>query len=172
MIATRCAPAALAVLAAIAVVTLAFADTLRASTSADRSNLDRGRYLVKIGGCNDCHTTGYTRAGGQVDEKEWLTGHAVGFRGPWGTTYPPNLRLYVRSMNEDQWVARTKRGESRPPMPWFSLRAMTEGDLRAMYRYIRALGAAGEPAPAYVPPTAEPQTPFILLAPQPAKAGG
>jgi len=24
---------------------------------------------------------------------EWLLGSAIGWRGPWGTTYPPNLRL-------------------------------------------------------------------------------
>lgn len=29
---------------------------------------------------------------------------------------------------------------------------MSETDLRALHRYSRALGAAGSPAPAYVPP--------------------
>ena len=37
-------------------------------------------------------------------------------------------------------------------MPWFNVRAMSDGELRAIYRYVKAAGPAGEPAPAYVPP--------------------
>ena len=25
----------------------------------DKKTADRARYIIKIGGCNDCHTTGY-----------------------------------------------------------------------------------------------------------------
>src|SRR4051794_39593567 len=53
----------------------------------------RGKYLVQIGGCNDCHTAGYAQNGGQTPTTDWLTGLPVGFRGPWGTSYPANLRL-------------------------------------------------------------------------------
>ena len=64
----------------------------------------RGRYLVQIAGCNDCHTPGYAPAGGKVEEKLWLTGDQLGYRGPWGTTYPSNLRLLVKDMTADQFV--------------------------------------------------------------------
>ena len=47
---------------------------------------DRGRYVVTIAGCNDCHTPNYGLGGGKVDEKQWLTGDSLGWRGPWGTT--------------------------------------------------------------------------------------
>ena len=43
----------------------------------------RGKYLVQIAGCNDCHTPGYTSSAGKVDEKLWLTGDQLGWRGPW-----------------------------------------------------------------------------------------
>jgi hypothetical protein len=46
-------------------------------------------------------------------------------------------------------------------MPWVSLRAMTDEDLRALWRYVRALGPAGEPAPAYVPPGQAPLGPVV-----------
>jgi mono/diheme cytochrome c family protein len=51
--------------------------------------LERGKYLVTIGGCNDCHTPGYLLSEGKTPEALWLTGSSFGWRGPWGTTYPP-----------------------------------------------------------------------------------
>ena len=129
---------------------------------------DRGRYVVTIGGCNDCHTPGYGLSGGKTPEKDWLVGDSLGWRGPWGTTYPANLRLYMQDLSEKEWVQKAKTLETRPPMPWFALHEMTETDLRAIYRYIRALGPAGSPAPAYVPPNQEPKPPFVLF-PAPPK---
>ena len=85
----------------------------------------------------------------------------LGFRGPWGTTYPPNLRLTESKMREDAWVKYAKALKTRPPMPWFNLNAMSEPDLRAMYRYIRNLGPTGKPAQAYLPPDKEPKPPYI-----------
>ena len=43
--------------------------------------VERGRYLVRITGCNDCHTAGYAPSGGKVPEAQWLTGDALGWRG-------------------------------------------------------------------------------------------
>ena len=62
-----------------------------------------------------------------------------------------------------QWmiIARTK--EMRPPMPWFALRAMSDADLRAIYRYIRHLGPGGQPAPAYLPSGQAPKPPFVTF---------
>lgn len=123
--------------------------------------VERGRYIISIAGCNDCHTHGYPEAGGKIPESKWLTGDALGFRGPWGTTYPPNLRDRVLKMTEEQWVKFARTAELRPPMPWWALRAMTDADLRAVHRFIVSLGPAGMPAPAYVPPGHEPKPPFI-----------
>ena len=87
----------------------------------------------------------------------------MGWRGPWGTTYASNIRLYMQNLSEAQWIQVSRSVEFRPPMPWFVLREMTEQDLRAIYRFIRTLGPAGEPAPAYVPPGQEPPHPYILF---------
>ena len=124
-----------------------------------KPDVQRGRYLVQITGCNDCHTPGYFEAAGKVDEKLWLTGSTFGWRGPWGTTYPSNLRLVVPTLTEAQWLKHARK-EWRPPMPWFALRDMSDQDLRAIYRYIKHLGPAGGPAPAYVPPDKQPNPPF------------
>jgi len=111
--------------------------------------------------------TGYAPSNGKVDEKLWMTGDALGWRGPWGTTYAANLRLVAQSMPEDVWVKRA-RSELRPPMPWFNLRDMRERDVRAIYRYLKYVGPAGQPAPAYVPPDKEPKPPFVQF-PAPPK---
>jgi mono/diheme cytochrome c family protein len=130
---------------------------------AGEKELARGRYLVIIGGCNDCHTAGYAMSNGRVPEKEWLMGDGLGWRGPWGTTYAANLRQYMQPLSEAQWIAKAKSLSTRPPMPWSNVRAMTVPDLRAMYRYIRHLGPGGDPAPAYLPPDKEPPPPFVTF---------
>src|SRR5262245_11736134 len=86
-----------------------------AATVAD--SIERGRYLVKIGGCNDCHTPDYLTKAGDVPEDRWLVGDSLGFSGPWGTTYPANLRRLLRTMDEDDWVEFARTIEMRPPMP-------------------------------------------------------
>jgi len=144
----------------------------KAATSAkgaDTAKLARGRYLVKIAGCNDCHTPGYMASAGKVDEKLWLTGDTLGWRGPWGTTYASNLRLYFDKITEDQWVKIGRSIETRPPMPWFALRDMAEADLRAIHAYAKSLGPAGGPAPAYLPPDKEPKPPFAQFPSPPPK---
>lgn len=117
-----------------------------------RDGVALGRYLVKTAGCNDCHSPGYIQQGGNTPESTWLTGDALGWRGPWGTTYATNLRLFMANMSETQWLSHARSMEPRPPMPWFNVRAMSDADLRAIYRYVRAAGPAGEPAPDAVPP--------------------
>ena len=84
---------ALVIIAALLFAAAAFA--------ADES-IERGRYLIETSGCNDCHTAGYAQAEGKVPEAQWLTGDRLGWRGPWGTTYGTNLRLFVSGLTEAQ----------------------------------------------------------------------
>ena len=153
----------LAVAAAAAMCSVAAAQAQPKSKEVPPApgSVDRGRYLVKTSGCNDCHTPGYASSGGKVPEQQWLTGDKVGWSGGWGTTYPPNLRLALARMTEKQWVDFAHHTQMRPPMPWFALRDMTADDLRAIYRFVRYLGPAGEPAPAYVPPGQAVEGPVI-----------
>jgi mono/diheme cytochrome c family protein len=126
----------------------------------------RGRYLVLTAGCNDCHTSGYALANGRIEESKWLTGDIVGWRGDWGTTYAPNLRLTAARLTAKEFMD-LARSPLRPPMPFFNLRAMTDEDVGAIYAYLRKLGPAGAMAPAYVPPDVTPAGPFVLFPPPP-----
>jgi len=141
---------------------LSFTDITEAR-AADSESIARGKYLVNQAGCNDCHSPGYAFSDGNTPEDSWLTGDAIGWRGPWGTTYSSNLRMIVTKLTQEQWLAHAKSLKTRPPMPWYNLNKMKDEDLRAIYQFIVYLGPAGDPAPAYVPPDQEPKTPYILF---------
>lgn len=131
--------------------------------------IERGRYLVKVSGCNDCHTPGYAQSDGNIPESEWMKGDTLGWRGAWGTTYGSNLRLYMGQLDEEGWLRDAKTMRRRPPMPWFNLNVMSDDDLKAIYHFVRSLGEPGVPAPAYVPPDKEPLQPYAVF-PMPPKS--
>jgi mono/diheme cytochrome c family protein len=146
---------------AAAMTALASCAVAAAPPQPGKNQLERGRHLIRIAGCNDCHTPGYVQKNGQVDEKLWLTGDSLGWAGPWGTTYATNLRLMMANMTERQWLHHARHMEPKPPMPWFNVRAMSDAELKAIYAFTRSLGAAGVPAPAYVPAGQKAQGPVV-----------
>ena len=114
-------------------------------------SVEKGRFLVKKLGCNDCHTAGYLQSKGNIPENKWLTGDTIGWRGPLGTSYGSNLRLLIDAFKEEEWIEMAKTLKSRPPMPHPILNAMDNEDLQAIYLFIRYLGPSGKPAQAYEP---------------------
>lgn len=144
---------------------LAVAVPMMAAASASDISVARGRQVSIVGGCNDCHTAGYDESGGKIDPAKALAGIPVGWKGPWGTTYAVNIRLYVKDMSEDDFVKFARTFKAKPPMPYYNVNAMDEADLRALYRYIKSLGDPGRPMPKALPPGVEPQTPYVVMAP-------
>lgn len=127
--------------------------------------VNHGRYLIITSGCNDCHTDGFMQ-NHSIPESDWLTGSALGWQGPWGTTYPANLRMTAQNLTEDQWVEMLKNRQGMPPMPWPSVNGLRESDAKAMYAYIKSLGPKGERAPLAVAPGIMPKTPYLSMLPQ------
>lgn len=123
----------------------------------------QGKYLFTIGGCNDCHTEGFIQSDGKVPVSEWLKGSTFGWSGPRGTTYPRNLRLFVKDLTVDQWIQKAKTLKRRPPMPWFDLNAMKEDDLRAIYNFIKSLGTPGTQSPDFIPPGMDAPMPHATI---------
>jgi len=157
--------------AGTAIAGAAAAESAAPAPLDDAALVERGEYLVTIGGCNDCHTPGYPESGGTTPKTGWLVGTGIGWHGPWGTTYPANLRLRLQEMDEAGWMKFSAELHTRPPMPDFAVRAMREEDRRAIYRFIRSLGPAGKPAPGYLPPGQQPQAPYVdWVLPPPAEA--
>jgi mono/diheme cytochrome c family protein len=64
---------------ALVLPTVAVADVTEMQSKND---IARGRYIVQLGGCNDCHTPGYAPTNGKVPESSWLIGDSLGWHGP------------------------------------------------------------------------------------------
>jgi mono/diheme cytochrome c family protein len=125
--------------------------------------IKHGEFLIGYGGCNDCHTPGWAQNGGQAPKAALLTGSGMNFQGPWGTTYAPNLRLYVQKLTVKQWIAKLRKLKSRPAMPWWTFRYLSDKDLADMYAYIHTLGPAGQPSHEWVPPGQDAPAPYLKL---------
>jgi opacity protein-like surface antigen len=156
---------------------LALVATVAASTSLAAQSAARvvaatpeaaGEYLLIVAGCHDCHTAKWSETQGKVPKDDQLLGSNVGYRGPWGTSYAPNLRLILGRMTEARWVqvlTTADDGEGKPPMPYHNSALAAPEDLKAMYAYIKKLGVKGERTPRSVPAGQEPTTPYINMVP-------
>jgi mono/diheme cytochrome c family protein len=89
-------PAARMLAATLVFVTSA---SLAQSASPSPETLERGRYMVVTGQCNNCHTAGYSASKGTVVESQWLFGDRKGRREPEGTVYATNLRHFVSTLS-------------------------------------------------------------------------
>jgi hypothetical protein len=131
--------------------------------AANATLIAEGRHLVVIGGCNYCHTEQWSSTNGQVPEKDWLEGSQLGWYGPWGTSYPANLRLFIPQLAEQDWVAFAHVFRANPPMPWFDVHRLTDHELEAIYAFVKHLGPTGKPAPSDLPPSEKPKPPYINM---------
>ena len=125
----------------------------------------RGRYLVGFGSCNDCHTPGWRESDGKTPVSEWMVGTNLGYRGPWGTSYPANVRLEFARISEGDWLFMVGSRGGHWPMIWHDLRILDRDDQRAIYRFIHSMGPAGREAPNDLSASQEPKTPYIWVVP-------
>jgi mono/diheme cytochrome c family protein len=117
---------------------------------------ERGRYLVTIMTCTDCHTPGYFK--GQPDMDRYLGGSDVGFEIPGlGVYYGPNLtsdpETGLGSWSEAQIVTALTAGERpdgrilAPIMPWRAYASLTAEDARAIAAYLKTVPPVKNRAP-------------------------
>jgi mono/diheme cytochrome c family protein len=143
----------------------AVAATMASATEPSAPSADYGKTVSIIGGCHDCHTADYGEKGGVINPDTAMKGNPVGYQGPWGTTYAPNLRIVAAGVNEDDWVKYLQTFTAKPPMPFYNVHALDEIQMRSLHQYIVSLGEPGDPAPAYVPPGEKPKFPYAVFAP-------
>jgi len=116
--------------------------------AADSSQVARGKYLVTIGSCNDCHTAGYFF--GKPDMAHQLSGSDVGFAIPGlGVFVAPNLTP-DKETGLGKWTTKQivtalttgKRPDGRelaPIMPWRAFAHLTHADALAIVAYLKSL---------------------------------
>ena len=135
----------LVALAATAAV--AAASALMARAYAD-AQIDRGKYLVTIGGCNDCHTPGYFL--GKPDMAQFLGGSDVAFEIPGlgafaGRNITPDKDTGIGNWTPEQIVAALQTGvrpDGRilaPIMPWHAFASLTKEDAIAIAAFLKSV---------------------------------
>lgn len=113
----------------------------------NESRIERGRYLVQFGGCNDCHTPKKMTDRGPVDDESrllsghpeapvlppppssgdtpWLATTGTAWSGPWGLSYSANLtpdqNTGIGIWSEEMFVKAMRSGKhmgaGRPILP-------------------------------------------------------
>jgi mono/diheme cytochrome c family protein len=115
---------------------------------AASAEVERGKYLVTLGGCNDCHTPGSFF--GKPDPKRVLGGSEVGFEiQNLGVFYGPNLTpdkdTGLGKWTSDQIVTAITTGRRpdgrglAPIMPWRAFAKLTKPDAQAIVAYLKSL---------------------------------
>jgi mono/diheme cytochrome c family protein len=138
-----------------------------AQQASGNAQVDRGRYLVTITGCHDCHspkvqgmTPDLTRAlSGRpattaLPSETKAEVHAsldlTAWTGPWGYSVASNLTPEPTTgigtrYNEASFIATMRTGKKpngtpiMPPMPSEVYQNMTDEDLRAIFAYLRTI---------------------------------
>lgn len=135
---------------------------------AQQSKIERGKYLVNIGSCHDCHSP-KINAQMDLDAARPLSGRPLAtpppaqgkndirasldltaWSGPWGNSYAANLapdpetgigaRYTEAAFIKTIRTGKKPEGEDlAPPMPWTQYRHMTDDDLKAVFAYLRTL---------------------------------
>ena len=134
------------------------AKTPAAPTAAEK--VARGKYLVSIIGCNDCHTPGTFY--GASDTTRFLAGSEIGWVGPWGVVYAANLtpdpETGLGTWTEDQIVTAIRTGARpddrplAPIMPWLDFAHLSDEDAHAIAAYLMTIPAVVHQEPKIVPP--------------------
>jgi mono/diheme cytochrome c family protein len=132
------------ILATIA-LTSAFCGAAQAQTA-----VERGKYLVTIAGCSDCHTPGTFL--GNPDMKRFLGGSDVGFFVPGlgvaaGRNLTPDKETGLGNWTDDQIVTAIKTGvrpdgrNLSPVMPFPAFASLSADDAKAIVAFLRSIPA-------------------------------
>jgi mono/diheme cytochrome c family protein len=160
----------LATLAAVLAIILFRGNT----AGAESSQLERGKYLVRLGGCNDCHTPGYFF--GKPDTSRYLGGSDVGFEVPGlGVFVPPNLTsdkdTGLGAWTRHQIVTAIRTGvrpDGRtlaPVMPWQAFAELTDADADAIAEFLQSLPPVVHKVPGPFSPAEKPSLARMMVVP-------
>jgi len=137
----------------------------------------RGRYLVTIMSCNDCHTPGYLY--GAPDTSRRLSGSDLGWIGPWGVVHArnltPDMETGIGSWTIEQIVTALRTGNTpdgsqlAPIMPWMNYAdILDQDDAVAIASYLKSLPPIVHKNLDRIPPGQKPTGALVTMSPPPA----
>ena len=134
---------------AVVVAGVCFAIPFR-KAAADDQQVARGKYLVNLGSCIDCHTSGFFF--GKPDMSKYLGGSDVGFAIPGlgvfvGPNLTPDKATGLGNWSAQQIATAITTGkipdgrELAPIMPWHAYSSLMPADVQAIVAYLQSLPA-------------------------------
>jgi mono/diheme cytochrome c family protein len=168
-----------------AAVLFGMSSPAQAQPAAGGAQVERGRYLVTITGCHDCHspkikgmTPDLTRAlsgrpattplPSPATTEVHASGDLTAWNGPWGFSVASNLTPDAATgigtrYNEASFVTTMRTGKKpngtaiMPPMPSEVYQNMTDEDLKAIFAYLRTIKPIRNAVLAGLPPPVPPK---------------
>ena len=148
------------------------------SLAADPAAVARGKYLVTVASCHDCHTPGYFL--GKPDMARYLGGSDVGFELPGlgvfvGANLTPDKTTGLGAWTDAQIIAAIQKGTRpdgrmlAPIMPYHAFATLTPQDVGAIVAFLRSLPAVEHKVPGPFGPTEVPTTFVMKIVPPGAK---
>ena len=142
-----------------------------AAPATAETAVERGKYLVQFGGCNDCHSPGYFF--GKTTPEGYLSGSDVGFQLPNGTFVGPNLTpdadTGLGKWSEEEIVTALQTGV-RPDgrvlaeiMPWHAFAKLTKSDAAAIAAFLKSLKPVRSEVPGPLGPGEKPSFPVLTI---------
>jgi len=133
-----------------------------AGSAAAQDQVARGKYLVTIMGCNDCHTPGALL--GKPDMAHMLSGSDVGFEVPGlgvfvGRNLTPDKETGLGNWSAPEIVTAFttgKRPDGRilsPAMPYENFKTLTAEDAQAIAAFLKSLPPVHNAIPGPFGPT-------------------
>lgn len=148
---------------------------LASPAAADEAQIARGRYLVTIAGCSDCHTPGALM--GAPDMKRYLGGSNVGFSIPGqgvfvGQNLTPDKDTGLGGWTNEQIVTAIRKGklpdggQLSGVMPYPALSHLTDEDVSAVVAFLRSLPPVHNKVVDYKPSEKVPISVSAVLPPE------
>jgi mono/diheme cytochrome c family protein len=149
------------------------------NVQADEAQIARGKYLVQLGGCLDCHTPGYFF--GKPDMSRYLGGSDVGFQVPRvgvfvGPNLTPDPETGLGRWTSEQITKALRTGvrpDGRvlsPIMPWLAFSNLTPVDMDALVAFLKSLRPVKNKVPGPFSAKEDPSV-FVLTLIPPKAAG-
>ena len=144
------------------------APAAKPAASADAAKIARGKYLMTIGACNDCHSPKLdpqqhpdpkrpfsgrpqtTQAPSQTSSEIHASLDLTAWAGPWGVSYGANLTPdpetgLKKRYTEATFIKTLRTGKKpegedlQPPMPWELYKVFSDDDIKAIWAYLQSI---------------------------------